>query len=241
MIVAVSAAAADLPSGESLIEKFITQSGGADAYAKAKSVSMDGSVEIVGRNITGTVTIVQEGPKSWTSMDFPGIGAVEQGYDGQIAWENSALQGPRIMEGDEKRAVERASSLSVITGWRDIYKEARTEGSADVNGKPAWKVTMVPKDGQPETFYFDKDSGLLVRMATVLSTPLGEIPTEVTISDYRPINGISTPFTMTQTAMNQNIVMKFNKVQYNAPVARDRFDPPAPVKALLAKKGAQGK
>ena len=43
-------------------------------------------------------------------MDFPGIGKVEEGFDGETAWENSALQGPRILDGDEKAAAKRAAS-----------------------------------------------------------------------------------------------------------------------------------
>src|SRR5438876_11578008 len=107
------AVAADMPSGESLIERFIGASGGAPAYAKVKNSVMNGTVELVGRNISGTVTIVEAGEKSWTAMDLPGIGRVEEGFDGVTAWENSALQGPRILEGDEKAAVKRASSFAI--------------------------------------------------------------------------------------------------------------------------------
>jgi hypothetical protein len=233
--------AADMPSGESLLERFIAATGGAEAYAKVKSSIMDGSVEMVGRNIAGTVTIIEVGEKSWTAMDFPAIGRVEEGFDGQTAWENSALQGPRILEGDEKAAVKRASSLSIVTNWRTVYKSAQTLGSEAIDGKPAWQVEMSPNEGKPETFFFDKDSGLLIKVSTVLSTPLGEIPASVIMSDYRVIDGIRTPFTMTQQAINQTIVMRFNKIVYNAAVPRDRFDLPAPVKTLIERKKQQVK
>ena len=78
-----------------------------------------------------------------------------------------------------------------------------------MDGKPAWKVEMTPKEGKPETFFFDRDSGLLVRISAVLSTALGDIATEATMSDFRPVDGILTPFAMTEKAMSQNIVMRF--------------------------------
>src|ERR1700735_1890360 len=88
MTVAVSLTfAADIPSGESLLQRYIDRSGGAEAYANAKNMSMSGTVEMAGRNISGTVTIFEEGEKSYTAMDFPGIGKVEEGYDGETAWE----------------------------------------------------------------------------------------------------------------------------------------------------------
>jgi hypothetical protein len=229
-------AAADLPTGDTLLDHFIERSGGADAYARAKNVSMNGTVELVGRNLGGSVSVTQEGLKSYTVVDLPGLGPVEEGFDGETAWSASSLQGPRILEGDERIAVKRASSLASISAWRDVYKEARTAGSEDVDGKPAWKVEMTPNEGKPETFYFDRSSGLLVRITTILGTPIGDIPSETTLSDYRMIDGIQTSFTMTQKAMNQNIVMHFDKIVYNAPIPKGRFDLPAGVKTLLEKK-----
>jgi len=230
------ALAGDMPTGDSLLQRYIDRSGGAQAYAKAKNMSMTGTVEIEGRNISGDVGIFEEGEKSWTAMEFPGIGKIEEGFDGETAWENSALQGPRILEGEEKITAKRAATLALITTWRDIYKEARTTGSEDVDGKPAWKVEMTPKEGRPETFLFDKDSGLLVKTSAVLSSPLGEISTQATMSDFRMVQGILTPFAMTENAMGQSIVMKFNNITYNVTIPPERFALPAEVKALLDKK-----
>jgi hypothetical protein len=56
------------------------------------------------------------------------------------------------------------------------------------------------------------------------------------MSDYRTVDGIKTPFTMTQKAMSQVMVMKFDRVTYNAEIPASTFDPPASVKALAARK-----
>ncbi len=239
--IAVSfALAADMPSGASLLQRYIDRSGGAEAYAKAKNMVATGAVELAGQNISGAVTIFEEGEKSRTAMEFPGIGKVEEGFDGETAWENSVLQGPRILEGDEKTSVVRGSTLALVASWREIYKDVRTVGVEDVDGKPAWKVEMTPvemtaKDGKPETFFFDKDSGMLVRISQILSTPLGDIAIEATMSDFRMVEGILTPFTMTEKALSQNIVMRLDKIAYNAAIPPDRFTLPAEVKALLDK------
>jgi hypothetical protein len=123
-----------------------------------------------------------------------------------------------------------------MTSWKTIYKNARTLGEDSIDGSAAWKVEMTPNQGKPETFYFDKDSGLLLRISMTLTTPLGEIPTSVTMSDYRAVSGIQTPSTMTEDAMNQSIVMHFDKIVYNATLPSGQFDPPPDVKALLDKR-----
>jgi zinc protease len=228
--------AADLPSADKLLQLSLERSGGAQAIAKAKNAVMTGTVEMAGHNITGPVELYQDGSKSYTVMNLPGIGKMEEGFDGETAWEMNALQGARIKDGEEKANIERSSNISVLSSWRDYYKQAKTIGSEDVEGKPAWKVEMTPKEGKPEMFYFDKDTMLLVRTTATVATPLGEIPVEAMMGDYRVVDGIKTPFTMTEKAMSQVIVMKFDKVQYNVPIAADRFDLPPAVKALAAKR-----
>jgi hypothetical protein len=228
--------AADLPAGEDLIQRFIDSSGGTEAYARTKNVEMTGTVELAGRNLGGKVSIVEAGEKTRTTMELAGIGRIEQGFDGETAWENSALQGPRVLEGEEKNAMKHASTFALMTSWRDEYKSVKTVGEEDVEGKAAWKVEMTPKEGKPEIFYFDKSSGLLIRISATVSTPLGEIPTDVIISDYRKQEGMQTPFSLTQSAMGQTIAMKFTRIVYNGSLAKDVFDLPEPVKAVLAKK-----
>jgi hypothetical protein len=228
--------AADLPSADKLLQLSLERSGGAQAIAKAKNAVMTGTVEMAGHNITGPVELYQEGSKSYTVITVPGIGKMEEGFDGETAWDMNALQGARIKDGEEKANIERSSKISVLSSWRDYYKQAKTVGSEDVGGKPAWKVEMTPKEGKPEVFYFDKDTMLLVRTTAIVATPLGEIPVEAMMGDYRVVDGIKTPFTMTEKAMSQVMVMKFDKVQYNVPIAADRFDLPPAVKALVAKR-----
>jgi hypothetical protein len=166
------------------------------------------------------------------------VGKVEEGFDGETAWEMSALQGARLKDGAEKATAQRASKLTVLSSWRDYYKSARTLGAEDFDGKPAWKVELTPKaeDGRPEVFYFDQKSVLLVRETQTLSTAMGDIPVDAAFSDYRSVDGIQTPFSMVQKAMGQSINMHFDKVTYNAAIAPDRFALPAAVQALVDKR-----
>jgi len=228
--------AADLPSGEKVLQTSLEKSGGAAAFAKVKAVVMTGTVEMAGHNIKGPATVFQKDGKSYTEIGLPGIGKVEEGFDGKVAWESNSIQGARIKEGEERAMVVRAARLSILDSWREFYTSAKTVGLEDVNGKPAWKVEMTPKEGKPETLYFDKESGLLVRSTETVTMAMGEIPVESEVSDYRVVDGIKTPFTMTQKAMGQVMVMHFDKVSYNAEIPPDRFDLPSAVLALMDKK-----
>jgi hypothetical protein len=235
---AAGLAAADLPSAEEILQKCLERSGGVERLAAASNVEMKGTVEVVGRNISGLIVIDEQGEKSYSAIEIPGIGKIEEGFDGSVAWESSAIQGTRIKEGDEKAAMERSSSFRVLSHWKEYYSAIRTIGSEDVGGRSAWKVEMTPKQGKVETYYFDRDSLLLTRMDQTVSSPLGEIPTSVELADYRSVDGIQTPFAMTQEAAGQKMAIRLERVSYNADLASTLFDLPATVKELLEKKKA---
>lgn len=228
--------ASDMPSGESLIARSIASEGGEKALAKTERTIMTGTVELIGHNnISGPLEIYQAAGKAYTVLELPGIGKIEEGFDGQVAWESNVLSGPRIKDKEELEATKRSSQVSVLADWKDFYKAAVTVGLEDVNGKPAWKVAMTPTEGGQEYMYFDRDSGLLVKLAQTLPSALGDIPVEMIFEEYREVDGVKTPFLISQLAMGQNMAMRIEKVTYNADIPASRFDLPADVKALGAK------
>ena len=46
----------------------------------------------------------------------------------------------------------------------------------------------------PVNFYFDAESGLLVRVLRFVDTAVGRVPTQIDYSDYRDVSGIKMPF-----------------------------------------------
>ena len=227
--------AADLPSADKLLQLSLERSGGAQALAKAKNAFMTGTVEMAGHNISGPVSLFQEGSKSYTVIDIPGIGKVEEGFDGETAWEMNALQGARIKDGEERAEVERSSKSPCSAPGAITTRKAGRSARKTWRASPPWKVQMIPKEGKPEIFYFDKDRCCWCALPPPLRRPLGDIPVDALMGDYRMVDGIKTPFTLTQKAMSQVLVMRFDTVQYNAPIPANRFDLPLAVKALAAK------
>ena len=54
------------------------------------------------------------------------------------------------------------------------------------------------REGQsPVEFYFDEQSGLLVRQVRYAESPLGLYPTRIDYTDYRDQNGVKIPFAWT--------------------------------------------
>ena len=167
-LIAVCAAftvpAADLKTGEAVLDNYVEVTGGADAWAKVHSMMMKGSMSMPAMGIKGAVTIYAAEPnKLAMATDLGAVGKVVEGSDGTNAWTFSSMQGPQLKKGEELSDSLRGAFFHKENEWRTIYSSAEIVGTEDVDGKPAYKVTLTPKAGKPETQYYDKASGLLVR------------------------------------------------------------------------------
>src|ERR1700676_2158645 len=81
--------------------------------------------------------------------------------------------------------------------------------------------------GNNVKLYFDKKSGLLVRMVRYTNLPIGFITTEIDFSDYRVVSGIKVPFRITKTWVDGRSVTVLNSIQLNVPVDAAKFLKPA--------------
>ena len=68
------------------------------------------------------------------------------------------------------------------------------------------------------TWYFDADSGLLTRFTTSTATILGSLPLQVDFADYKLVNGVQVPFTITYANASRLWQRKVSAVQVNVPV-----------------------
>jgi len=81
---------------------------------------------------------------------------METGTDGVIAWENSAIMGPRLRSGVELRYHIREAMFNAPIYWRKVYKAAETVGAEKVEGVDCYRVLLTPVEGKPETWFFDQ-------------------------------------------------------------------------------------
>lgn len=228
-------AADPLPTGETVLAKYLEATGGMAAHEKIHGSISKGTMALASQNIKGTVTVYESDPgKQVVVIEFTGIGKIEEGTNGTIAWSSSALQGARLKEGDEKAAALRSANASnKFLDWKKFYKSVETVGLEDVDGKPCYKLVMTPLTGKPEVDYYDKSSGLLLKETATVVTPMGEIQTTARPSDYRKEGDVLLPHKLTQTVAGQTVEMTIDSVQFNPDFPKDRFEPPADVKALI--------
>lgn len=227
-------AADDLPKAETILDKSIEATGGRAAWEKIHNEISTGSMSVGG--MQGTATIYRAEPdKTYTEINFEGIGKMTQGSNGRIAWSNSAMQGPHIKEGDEKESALLEAKFDGELNWRGQYPKVETVGAETVEGKDCYKVILTPKSGSPITRYYDKQSGLPQKMVMNVKGPMGEMTVESVLSDFRKEGDILVPHKLTNRAMGQEFVISIDKIQYNTDIPASKFDTPPEIQALLDK------
>ena len=233
-----TALAADeaLPPAETILNHYIEVTGGKAAWEKRKTEVATGTVEIVAQGIKGTLAHYSADPdKSYTVLEIDGIGKIEEGQAGGVAWDNSVIQGPRIKSGEEKSQAIREATFNAPLHWHEIYSKVETVGVDKVDGEDCYKVVMTPADGKPVTVYFQKKSGLEIKTAMKVVSQIGEVDVESTASNYKEFDGVLMPTTVVQNVAGQVLKMTVQNVKVNEDIPASRFEPPAEVKALLNK------
>jgi hypothetical protein len=228
--------AADLPTPDSILDRFVEVTGGKTAYAARKTEAVTGTVEFKAMGLKGTmVTYYADPGKYYMAMDLAGVGKIETGLADGVAWENSVLQGPRIKTGEERAQALREAAMNGAYQWRDLFKKAETAGEEVVEGEPCYKVILTPDTGSPVTMYFEKESGLLRKTSVVAASQLGDIAADSISTEYKSFDGILEPAKVTEKVAGQEFTITIDTAKSNEPIPAGKFALPEEVKGLLAR------
>jgi hypothetical protein len=230
-----SAATADqTPTAEQVLDRFVEALGGVKAFDKLASTVTKATLAIPAMGVTIDVTIYAARPNKFYSLaESPMIGKIERGTDGSIFWEKSTMQGPRVLEGEELADAMRDAKFEGLAYWRSIYDSVAVAGLDTVDGNPAYKVVLKPKDGKPRTYTFDVKSGFLVKTTNMVTTQMGEIPVVGYVTDYRKTGDLLQSFKTTMQIMGQDRVITVSGVEQNASIPDSVFALPVDIKEIL--------
>ena len=225
-----------LPTGESVVARFIEVTGGAKAYLASRTRVTHARMEIEGTGVIFAVTVYQARPDlTYSVADAEATGRIESGVLDGVAWEKSSRSGPIVKAGQERDDAIRDAQFDRLVKFRDMHKKVECVAIETVEGKPAYKVVLTPNIGSAVSVYFDRESGLLVKTEVVLHTSAGEYPMVSYPTDYRQTaNGIRLPFTTMVSVAGQTRIVTVERIEGNVEIPAERFALPAEIKALVA-------
>jgi len=231
---AAAAPAQDLPKAEQLIEKYIAAIGGKDALGKIKSLTATGSIAIPQAGITGAMELMQSDGKMLMVMDMPGVGKQTVGFNGDVAWQESDLTGPQVLEG---AMVEDLKFQAKIDGYSDAaayFDSIETVGQASFAGEDAYKVVAKKKGSPDKTMYFSQQSGLIIGAEGEQDSGFGLMKITTVIGEYKKVGEVLMSHSAEQKLPNGMAVkMTMSKIEANTEVPASKFELPESVKKLI--------
>src|ERR1700676_1600077 len=127
MLAGVLAAAQVLPKAETILDRYVEVTGGKAAYEKHTRETMTGTLSFPEQGLSGKLTRYAMAPdKEYSVVELGPIGKIESGFNNGVAWEKSAILGPRVKRGDEKDQAAREARFNAPVEWRKVFTKTET-------------------------------------------------------------------------------------------------------------------
>jgi photosynthetic reaction center cytochrome c subunit len=223
---ATSATASALPSAQEIIEKYIQALGGDAAIQKIETRVDTGSLDIASRNMHSKIETYRKAPQNFLTIVHTPRGDTSQGYNGTIGWQQ---RGGEVEElsGDDLTRVKDSAAFVPGMNLKKNYAHLEVKDIAKIDGHDAYRIIASGGSGSGAEYYFDAQSGLLLRVSTEVDSPLGAIPQDAYYEDYRDVSGVKVPFLIRIVRADGATIYKWEQIQANIPVDNSRFEKPA--------------
>jgi len=186
------------PSVEQIFSKYVEALGGS-AATSTKTLVLKGRREASqNRNWPNEITLAS--PDKFLVVATTPQAVIRQIVNGDKGW---------VMNGTNVRTLSPAEVVDARHGWDELFDVVKVKlspgmrlgGVHKVGDRDAYLVEQAT-DTRTERYYFDSQTGLLLRKITVSPTLLIPIPEQIDFEDYRDVDGVKVPFTIRYSAID---------------------------------------
>jgi photosynthetic reaction center cytochrome c subunit len=224
-------------SADQVLEKYIQALGGAEQIAKLTSFVGKGTYEGYDTDRDKVpVEVFAKAPDQRAMIIHVPSGDKITTYDGREGWvaEPDTPVPLMALTGQDLDGARVDAILSLPVRVKQSRSQWRS-GTTAIDDRAVEVVEGFGTGQSPLKLYFDKNSGLLVRMVRYADTVVGQVTTQVDYSDYRAVAGVMLPFKWTVTWVDGQSTTQLSEVQPDAPIDRAKFAmPAAPAKPRAA-------
>jgi len=225
------------PTVDDVLNNYIQAIGGQAAADRLTSYVAHGRSLLFGEVGEGNPSeIYAQANGKVTTMVHQQEGDVVRAFDGMTAWWQIPLTvtpqyklGKSLLDGARFDAAMAFpwKIKPFFNNWRRSYPISIDGADVDViqgnlPARPGEAVGMVG------TLYFDQKTHLLKRYIRYANTIIGRIPTQVDLSDYRPVNGVLMPFKYSYAWVSERDDWTFQNYDVNPQIDQTKFNRPDP-------------
>jgi len=214
-----------MPSTDDIIDRYIRAIGGESAIQKIKTRVSRGTETTFDRmtpSQSKPIEIYQTTQNKVLIVKNNLHGTTIEAFDGIQGWAKDA-RGARALEDRELADTLRDADLLRYLNLRKTYPQMRILTKEKLGDREAYIVGATSRDDSREKLYFDTQTGLLIRKYVAFKTAFGTIPEVTDFDDYRVVNGVKLPFTITWSRPPFGSVKKFTEIKLNVFIDESRF------------------
>jgi zinc protease len=210
-----------LPSVEQVVSKYLAAVGG-NTVNETRTLLLKGKREASQNRSWQNEVTVAFPDKFMVSARTP-QGTVRQVINGEKGF---------IVNGATVRNLAPKETLDVRRSWDELFGPIkvrqspgmRLAGMHKVNERDAYMIEH-STDSRTERYYFDVQTGLLLRKMTLTKTVLMPFPEQIDFEDYRDVDGVKVPFTIRYSAIDtyDSWTRTFTEIKRNAVVDESLF------------------
>jgi hypothetical protein len=213
------------PSPDNVIAKYLDAIGGAAALSKIRTREEKGTISIGGRSLPLEI-ITSTGGKQLTLVHLSNGDSITA-YDGTSGWNAAPNRPAHPIPTIESISARSETDLQLPMHVKQLFDELRSMPPEKIGDRQTYVVAGIDKGVVAAKFYFDKDSGYLLRILRYTNTPLGQSPTQIDNDEYRDQDGMKVPLLKIISRPNSRIAIRIDEVKFNVPVDEARFAFPA--------------
>lgn len=208
-----------LPAGltsEKVFANYLEAIGGSKKLLEVKGIKTSYKANAMGMELNMTVT-KKAGNKS--VLEISGNGTTFQkvvcnGKDVSIA---AMGQKPPVDDEMKEKTIYESAIIPELT-----LGGAKTTltGIESVEGEEAYVIELTLPSGSKSTLYYDRKTGLKIQELESIESPQGNVTSTTRYLDYKEVNGIKIPHTLSQIQGAMSFKFDLQKVEIN-PVIED--------------------
>ena len=215
-----------LPTVDQVLDKYLQALGGRASIEKAKTRVMKGE-QISWDGKSAPIEIHQQSPNKFLlKLSLPQA-VVMGGYNGTTAWMKTP-RGLRELSGADLTQAKRNADFFRLFDLKKLSEKMKVSGKEKIGEREVYVVEAQLAPNMIEKWYFDTQTGLLLRDQLLTDTIIFWLPEQLDYDDYREVDGIKMPFTIRQSYVDPWVgwTRKFSEIKINAPVDESQFNMP---------------
>ncbi len=220
------------PTVEQVLDKYAAAVGSGAAIANARSTTLRGTLE-ASQGRTPALEITIKSPDKYLAvLTTKEQGIVMQWTNGAGGWVKTD-KGTRQMSAAELTQFKAAALIYApikldLAQLKAMLPQLRLSRPQKLGDRDAYVIRVRHTNGDGERFYFDAQTGLLLRRYTLTNTLLSPLPEQVDYEDYRAVDGVMLPFTIRVSSVDtfNSATRRFTEIKHNLAVDDARFAPP---------------